>query len=250
MLAWCCPVAPRLQWMMGRFTNCAPVICSTSLPGRRDTIAGWLVMNLTSPCTSWAPPTMPTNSFVRDLLVVLERIRKRLKIRFRNHALVIVTEKFLQAVGIHGVLTGHIGNSIRRNRRDFRGPQKLENSTHAPQSRHTQQLGMSQFYALLEGQRIATSGNVQNRQPLRFRFALQYPHDESGHVVDVDKLNLVVRFFLGKGEHAGKSFRRLAHTSGPRPLAVGRSPEGSHQIIFNCGSRKNVRAENENSAAA
>src|ERR1035438_1418794 len=56
----------------------------------------------------------------------LERIRERLLSRFRNDALVVAAEKFLQTVGVHGVLPGHVRDSVRRNRGDVPLPQELQ----------------------------------------------------------------------------------------------------------------------------
>src|SRR6266436_6084574 len=103
-------------------------------------------------------------------LIFRERIGERLKVGFLNHPLVVVAEKFLQPIGVHSVLAGHIRDGVRRNRRDLPVPQKLQNAAHAPLSRNSQQFGVRQFDTLRKGQRIATSRDVQDGQPLCFRF--------------------------------------------------------------------------------
>src|SRR5208282_3138169 len=107
--------------------------------------------------------------------VSLERIYERLEIGFLNHPLVVVAEKFLQAIGVHDVLAGHVRDGVRRNRRNVPIPQELQNAAHGPLSGDAQQFGVRYLETLREGQRIAASGNVQDRQPLRFRFPRQDP---------------------------------------------------------------------------
>ena len=109
---------------------------------------------------------------------------------------------------------------------------------------------MRHLETLREGQRIAAPGNVEDGQPLRFRFPLQYPRNQPGHVVDVEELDFVIQILLAEGQHGGQAFPRLAHAGGARPLPVGRSAEGSHQVIFDGGSGKNVGTEDEHSAPA
>src|ERR1035438_1345261 len=83
--------------------------------------------------------------------VSLERIRERLMTSFRDDALVVASKKFLQTVGVHGVLPGHVRDSIRRNRRDLPLPQELQDLPHPPLSGNAQQFGLRHFDALGEG---------------------------------------------------------------------------------------------------
>ncbi len=48
-------------------------------------------------------------------LIFRERIRERLLICFLNHPLVVAAEEFLQAIGVHDVLTRHVRDGVRRN---------------------------------------------------------------------------------------------------------------------------------------
>ena len=103
---------------------------------------------------------------------------------------------------------------------------------------------------LLEGQGFAASGDIQSCQASRFGLTLQEPCDETGHVVYVDELNLVVEILLSEGQHAGQTFALLAHARRTLAFAVGRSTERSHQIILDAGSDKNMGPQNKHTAAS
>src|SRR4029077_12451472 len=151
MLGWCCRAVPRLRWRTARSTNSAPACSFTFHPDLRVTIVGWWGMRRTSRCIFSGLTATQTNNLQVLIVTLLERICECLEIGFLNHPLVILAEKFLQPVGVHNVLARHVRDGVRRNRRDIPVPQELQNATHGPLSRNSQQFCVRQFDALREG---------------------------------------------------------------------------------------------------
>src|SRR4051794_40847050 len=75
-------------------------------------------------------------------------IRKRIPNRISNHVLVLRSKEAPQAVCVHDVLARHVGQGLRRNRRNPLLPEKAENLAHSPFSGHADQLRLRQLDAL------------------------------------------------------------------------------------------------------
>src|SRR5208283_3591216 len=96
----------------------------------------------------------------------------------------------------------------------------------------------------------SASGNVQDRQALRLRVAVQDVGDDPSHIVHMDELYLVLEILLPAGKHAGQPFTLPAHLLRSRAFAIGSSAKCSQQVVAYRGSGKNVRSQNVNAAPA
>src|SRR6516165_4468239 len=91
-----------------------------------------------------------------------EAVGKGIRDRVANYVLVILPEKALQAIGIHDVLSGHVGDCFRRNRRNSPPPEVTQNDPHTPLAGSTDQPGSCHLNATGEGEGLSAAGDVEN----------------------------------------------------------------------------------------
>src|SRR5262249_374053 len=98
--------------------------------------------------------------------------------------------------------------------------------------------------ALFVGERLPTSGNVQNRKPLGLGFLLlENVSDQVRDIVNVDELNLVLQVLAAIRQHGRQSGTALAHPFCSCAAPTSNSPECLNEVVAQASAGENVRAK-------
>src|SRR5271163_3818176 len=102
-----------------------------------------------------------------------------------------------------------------------------------------------------EGQRLTASSNVQHGKPLGLGLgSANNVRQQSGHVVDVDKLNAFRKIMLPVGQHTGKALALIPHSRRALCLAIRGAAKSAEHVVLHAGTGKNMWTEHVDAASS
>src|SRR5205807_9443535 len=129
-------------------------------------------------------------------------------------------------------------------------PQEFQHYTKSSFGRNTHGPGSGHYNTMFKRQRLASTANLQDSQPLRFGLGLS--QDESNqprHIVDMDELYAILQILSSVRQHAREALAFFPHALRAIAAAVWGAAKRANQIILHAGSRKDMRAQHVDAAS-